>query len=107
MDLSSFGTRFADELALDAMIYPVVCDIDEPLIRLARSVKPFIASLTTTAKQIKSREKFADSFKVLFARMKTIPAYEMYLTPDTMRNARALQESLMSCSGPLPAAGTL
>ena len=94
VDLSRYGTSFKDELPLDAMIYPVVSDADEPSIVPARSVKPFIAALTTTAKQIKSRADFSESFKALFLRMKTIPAYEMRLTHDLRANARALEEFL-------------
>ena len=96
IDLSSYGNQFVDEIALDAMIYPVVGNVNEPAILPARSVQPFIASLTTTAKQIKSGGNFTESFKALFGRMKTIPAYEMHLTPSPMENAAVLREFLLA-----------
>lgn len=94
VDLSRHEGSFVDELPLDAMIYPVVSDVPEPTIVPAHTVKPFIAALTTTAKQIKSREDFSQSFRALFLRMKTIPAYEMRLTRDLAANARALEAFL-------------
>ena len=94
VDLTAFGDRFVDELPLDAMIYPVVCNASEPTVVPTKRLEPFIAALTTTAKQIKSQERFADSFKVLFRRMKSIPAYEMRLTNNPLQNAAALRAFL-------------
>lgn len=69
--------------------------MDEPQIVPARSVRPFMTATVSAAKQVKSQEKLADSVKAIFSRLKTISAYEMRLTRDTMRNALALREFLL------------
>lgn len=95
VDLAAHGGSFADDLPLRAMIYPVIAHSDVPSIEPAVSVKPFMAAITTTAKQVKSQERFADSFKILFKRFKGIPAFQMRLSEDPAANARALRAFLL------------
>ena len=99
IDLSAFDDLFLDEIPLSVMVFPLVTDLPSIQVEKASSVKPFMDALTTTAKQIESCERFADSFKLLFARMKTIPSYQLNLTKDTRKNAHEFREFLENYGG--------
>ena len=94
VDLSRYEQGFRSSIPLTVLVYPVISDLPEPLIRPAQSVRPFMMAATSAAKQVKSRGKLAESVQAIFGVFKTLPAYEMFLTHDVRRNARALKSFL-------------
>ncbi len=83
-------------MPLSVIIYPRIGDGEEPSVRRSGSVKPFVEALTSTAKQIKYRHFFKDSFMTLFSRLSSLPTYEMTQCGDPSKNAEALRRFLMS-----------
>ncbi|MBQ6592131.1 MAG: hypothetical protein IJH98_04495 [Solobacterium sp.] len=94
VDLTPYTEQFRDGMLLKCIIYPHLTDDDVPSIERSTSVHPFVSAVTAAAKQIKSQKQTSDSFRLLFRRLKDLPAYEMRLTPDVRKNAAALKQFL-------------
>ena len=94
IDLSPYQDQFREGLELKMIIYPHICDIEEPEIVPARDARPFVSSLTSTVRQIKSQQKFAPAFFALFARLNSLAGYEMRLCHEPRKNAEYLKHFL-------------
>ena len=101
VDLSSYGSRFKESLPIDVLIFPVICNADEPSIVRTHSMQRYMTAVVSSAKQVKSCGELAESVKAIFARLKNIPAYEMRLACDPMANAVALRTFLDGLGGAL------
>lgn len=99
VDLTSYGKSFKMQIPLDVMVYPIRCAAAEPLLVPTRSVQLFMKAAVSAAKQVKSRSNLDEAVKVLFARLKTLPAYEMRLSGDPLRNAECLRSFLEHYDG--------
>lgn len=94
VDLSSYGGSFKMRIPLNVMVYPIKCDAAEPSLVPTRSVQLFMKAAVSAAKQVRSCGNLEVAVKALFARLKTLPAYEMRLSSNPLRNADALREFL-------------
>lgn len=93
LDLQAFRNRFRS-MRPEMIVYPHPCGCASPAFVRAQSVPSFMAALTSTARQIKSQQFFTDAFMGIFHRLKDLPAYEMRLTEDPLKNADALKQFL-------------
>ena len=92
--LQAFRKQFRSGMRPAVIVYPHPCGCDRPELVRAGSVPSFMAALTSTARQIRSQQYFTDAFMEIFRRLKDLPAYEMRLTEDPVKNADALKRFL-------------
>ncbi len=99
ISLSPRHAQIRPGMPLSVIIYPRIGGGTKPSLRRAGSVEPFVEALTSTAKQIKYRHFFKDSFMTLFSRLSSLPAYEMTQCEDPVLNAETLRRFLESLPG--------
>lgn len=91
LDISAYNENFVNKLAVKAIVFPVISNIDEPFIQKTNKTKAVAQFVFSTAKQM-DQHLNRQYMKLLTSLVKDLDCYQINLSQDLNKNVKILKQ---------------